>query len=346
MDNGTGFLLISAAKQAKSGQEYVMSGKKRPAASPVTSAYNASDLPRITRLLHIAQEVRRDPHQTQEALRAKFGISRSQYYKDKAALAEVGFSFDFHRRRGFRILEDRLSPITGLTFSDRLLLMFALEHLSASGDGTLAALAVETGRKLAGGLDSPFREQLQQCFDERVTSQGFGVQPEILSSIQDAVRESRRIRIRYTRACDWTERWREIDPRRLYLRQRTLYLYARTADETPPAWKIFRLNRIAEVRSTAIRFSQESMADDGFEARQQNSFAGVFGDDLYEVSLRFTGAAMHYVLEKKWHPSQQIRQAASEIIFSVRVTDPQEVLRWAKQWEGEFEVLHVERCEE
>ena len=55
---------------------------------------------------------------------------------------------------------------------------------------------------------------------------------------------------------------------------------------------------------------------------------------------------MHYVLEKKWHPSQQIRRAANEIIFSVRVTDPQEVLRWAKQWEGEFEVLNVERCDE
>lgn len=113
------------------------------------------DSPRITRLLRIAQEIRREPHQTQEHLWQKFGISRSQYYKDKAALAEVGFLFDFQKNRGFRILEDRLTPITGLTFSDRLLLMFALEHLAAEGDGTLAALAMETGRKLAGGLDSP-----------------------------------------------------------------------------------------------------------------------------------------------------------------------------------------------
>lgn len=173
------------------------------------------DSPRITRLLRIAQEIRREPHQTQEHLWQKFGISRSQYYKDKAALAEVGFLFDFQKNRGFRILEDRLTPITGLTFSDRLLLMFALEHLAAEGDGTLAALAMETGRKLAGGLDSPFREQLQKSFDSCVTKGAFGVRPEVLAPLQEAVTQGRRVRILYTRATDWTRSWREIDPRRL-----------------------------------------------------------------------------------------------------------------------------------
>ena len=64
---------------------------------------------RITRLLRMAQEIRREPRQTQEALYQKLGVGRSQYYKDKAALAEVGFRFDFHKARG-RMLEQ--SPDT------------------------------------------------------------------------------------------------------------------------------------------------------------------------------------------------------------------------------------------
>ena len=36
---------------------------------------------------------------------------------------------------------------------------------------------METGRKLAGGLDSPFREQLQKSFDSCVTKGAFGVKP-------------------------------------------------------------------------------------------------------------------------------------------------------------------------
>ena len=304
------------------------------------------DSPRITRLLRIAQEIRREPHQTQESLWRRFGISRSQYYKDKSALADVGFRFDFQKNRGFRILEDRLTPITGLTFSDRLLLMFALEHLAAEGDGTLAALAMETGRKLAGGLDSPFREQLQKSFDSCVTQGAFGVRPEVLAALQDAVSRGQRVRILYTRAADWTRSWRELDPRRLYIRKRAMYLYARTVDETPPAWKIFRLNRIDEVRATGIFCSWDPIDDGGFEEKQKNAFSGVFGDRLFDVTLRFTGNAMHYVLEKNWHSSQHIRRSEHELLFSVRVSDPQEVLYWAKQWGHEAEVIGVEPSDE
>lgn len=306
-----------------------------------TPELSAAGSNRLVRLLRIAQEIRCYPQQTQEALQKKFGISRSQYYKDKAALAETGFCFTFNRKTGFRITEDRLTPITGLTLSDRLVLMFALEYLSSEGDGTLAALAVETGRKLAGGLSSPFREQLQQCFDSCITSKVFGAEPEVLQTLQKAVYENRRVRIFYTRATDWTERWRTIDPRRLYIRQHAIYVYARTADETPPAWKIFRLNRIKKAEPTDICFSCESLQDDGFADKQQHSFAGVFGDTLFDVTLRFTGNAMHYVLERQWHPSQQTRRSAHELLFSVRVSDPQEVVRWARQWENEMEVVSI-----
>lgn len=312
----------------------------------IPDAAKPEDSQRITRLLRMAQEIRREPRQTQEALYQKLGVGRSQYYKDKDKLAEVGFRFDYHRSRGFRILEDRLTPITGLTLSDRLLLMFALEHLSAEGDGTLAALAMETGRKLASGLDSPFREQIQQSFDSLVTADTYGVKPEVLAALQDAVREGRRVRVLYTRSADWTQSWREIDPRRLYIRHRAMYLYARTADETPPEWKIFRLSRMAEVRPTGVRFSWDPMQDDGFEEKQKNAFSGVFGDRLYDVRLRFTGSAMHYVMEKTWHHSQQIQRSAHELLFSVRVSDPQEVLYWARQWGREAEVLGVEPAED
>lgn len=313
---------------------------------PTPAAGHQNDIHRISRLLRMAQEIRREPRQTQKSLYEKLGISRSQYYKDKAALADVGFRFEFHRACGFRILEDRLTPITGLTLSDRLLLMFALEHLSAEGDGTLAALAMETGRKLASGLDSPFREQLQQSFDSRITSKTYGVRPEVLESLQTAVHEGQRVRILYTRATDWTRSWRMIDPRRLYIRHRAMYIYARTADETPPEWKIFRLNRIAEVRSTGISFSWDPLQNDGFEEKQKNAFSGVFGDRLYDVRLRFTGGAMNYVMEKTWHHSQKIQSSAHELLFSVRVSDPQEVLYWAQQWGSESEVLGVNPAED
>ena len=102
---------------------------------------------------------------------------------------------------------------------------------------------------------------------------------------------------------------------------------------------------MAEVRPTGISFRWDPMQDDGFEEKQKNAFSGVFGDRLYDVRLRFRGSAMNYVMEKTWHHSQQIQRSAHEILFSVCVSDPQEVLYWARQWGREAEVLGVEPVE-
>ena len=117
---------------------------------------------RIQRLLWLIQEIRNDPHQEFSALLRRAGISKSQFYKDRTTLAKFGFVFEYRKGRGFRITEDRLSPVFHLTLSDRLLMMFALRHLCSSGDGHLVAKALEVGRKLAGGLEEPFRTQIME----------------------------------------------------------------------------------------------------------------------------------------------------------------------------------------
>mgnify|MGYP001141348103 FL=1 len=85
--------------------------------------------------------IRSDPHQSLSGLISNLGISRSQFYKDKEALKKAGFDFVYRKTSGFHITEDRFTPLTDLSLSDRIILMFALEHLSTSGDGMLAARA-------------------------------------------------------------------------------------------------------------------------------------------------------------------------------------------------------------
>ena len=95
-----------------------------------------------------------------------------------------------------------------------------------------------------GGREIPFKEQLKECFDNEVTQKSYGVQSEFLHQLVDAVRDRRRIRILYYHSGTWTKSWREIDPKRIYMRERSLYLYSRTVDETQPTGKVFNLNRI------------------------------------------------------------------------------------------------------
>lgn len=299
---------------------------------------------RNLRLLKMIQAIRNDPEQPLENLLSHFGISRSQFYKDKATLAELGFQFEYRRGAGFCVVEDRLAPITGLTLSDRVTLLFALENLCASGDGVLAAKAVEIGRKLVGGLDSPFSEQLLQCFDSEVTRKAYGVHPEIFDRLVEAIRERRRVRILYYRSGTWTESWRLVDPKRIYMRERTLYLYARTVDETPPAWKVFRLSRIRVIEPTGITFRPSPEEDDGFRERQKNAFSTFLGDTSQKITIRFTGEVIPYIKEKLWHHSQILQdQADGSLLFTVSVAEPAEVVRWSRQFGNNAEVVETEK---
>lgn len=297
---------------------------------------------RNLRLLKMIQAIRNEPEQSLENVLSQFGISRSQFYKDKTALAELGFQFEYRKGAGFCVVEDRLAPITGLTLSDRVTLLFALENLCASGDGVLAAKAVEIGRKLVGGLDSPFSEQLLQCFDNEVTRKAYGVQPVIFERLVEAIRERRRIRILYCRSGTWTESWRLVDPRRIYMRERTLYLYARTVDETPPAWKVFRISRIRVIEPTGITFRPSPDEDDGFRERQKNAFSAFLGDCAKKVTVRFTGEVIPYIKEKLWHHSQRLEdQADGSLLFTVCVAEPEEVVRWSRQFGKNAEIVEL-----
>ena len=295
---------------------------------------------RITRLLRIMREIRSNPHQELGSMLEHLGISKSQFYKDKAALAEQGFSFFYRKTQGFVVEEDRLTPITGLSLSDRIVLMFALEHLNTSGDGLLAAQAVDVGRKLAGGLESPFREQLQECFDQEVTSKAYAVEPSVFQELSQCINEGRRVSILYQRSEDWSIRWRIVDPRRLYLRQRTLYLYARTVDETPPQWKVFRLNRIQKIERTGVCLPWRPGDDDGFAQRQSNAFMAFLGTESCTVKIRFSGKAVPFIRERQWHKSQVLTdEGEGRITLTVQVADAMEVVRWARQFGSDAEVL-------
>lgn len=299
------------------------------------------EVSRVSRLLRIVHSIRENPHQSLAELTSSLGIGRSQFYKDRTDLMQVGFCFEYRAATGFQITEDRLTPLIDLSISDRLVLMFALEQLSSTGDGTLAAMAMDAGRKLAGGLPSPFKEKLLDCFDSQVTG-NFGARQDILSRLRDALLSGERIRILYTRAETWDKCWRMIDPRHIYIRQKALYLYARTRDEVPPQWKVFRLSRIEAIQGTGLHITWPLNEDDGFRERMKNAFDAFIGINPRPITIRFTGQASHYVRERMWHSSQKLEEdGKGGLLFTVTVAEPEEVVRWSRQFGDEASIVSM-----
>ena len=94
------------------------------------SRKDSTENTRTLRLIRIMQELRSNPRQSLETVLKTFGISRSQFYNDRDALATIGFKFSYQTGAGFSILEDRMTPIADFSLSDRVTLLFAMEHLS------------------------------------------------------------------------------------------------------------------------------------------------------------------------------------------------------------------------
>lgn len=301
--------------------------------STISSSCSCDKSSRIVRLIWLIQEIRNNPRQEVEAFISRAGISRSQFYKDRATLKELGFLFEYKKGTGFHVVEDRLAPAQDLTLSDRLILMFSLGHLSAHGEGYLAAKAVHVARKLASGLDEPFRTQVAEAFNQQVINKSYGCDPLVFDCIQEAVSKGKRVQILYHSSRDWKSSWRVIDPLRLYFLQRYLYVYGRDSDESVK-FKTYRMSRIKEVRETGVYFDP-NIDDGGFYGRLKNAFGYYIGNETQAVTIRFQGEVIPFIVDTEWHFSQKIKwENDSSILFTVEVSEPQEVVWWAKQFDG------------
>jgi predicted DNA-binding transcriptional regulator YafY len=76
------------------------------------------------------------------------------------------------------------------------------------------------------------------------------------------------------------------------------------------------------------------------EAHLASSWGIMSGDQVDEVVLRFTAAAKPFVMERQWHPSQQIQITPDGgCTLRVRVSEPLEMQPWIRSWGAQVEVL-------
>src|SRR6266542_3349209 len=122
---------------------------------------------RTTRLIKMICEVKSNPRQTPEQFWRSLEISRSQFFEDRKALAQLGFVFDYDRKRGrYVIKKDLYLPVSDLTAVEVLSLVMAVRQISAAGDHTLAFDAVKAIKKIIANSEKHLRELLEFALDD------------------------------------------------------------------------------------------------------------------------------------------------------------------------------------
>jgi predicted DNA-binding transcriptional regulator YafY len=177
-------------------------------------------------------EVTNNPRQQPEQLWRALGVSKSQFFEDKQALAGLGFAFEYDRReRRYKITSDRGIPVFDLTMSEVFSLVMAVRQLAAAGDHALTFDAVNAIRKIISQDTTGTRSLLSAALDQHVLRQTFHVEAEIINKLRQAQQSYQRLEIRYDDFSHSCERTIEIDPYMLYFKGRALYLDAFVLEE-------------------------------------------------------------------------------------------------------------------
>jgi predicted DNA-binding transcriptional regulator YafY len=179
--------------------------------------------------------------------------------------------------------------------------------------------------------------ELADSFSFRTTAPD-GFDPGVFRDLAAAVRDRRKVVLRYWTASRDEETLREVDPFHLACVDGHWYLvgFCHSRGEA----RMFAPSRVRSLEVTGTTFDvPEGFRIDEYLSRSFGVLRGGDGEASC-VRLRFTGDAARYVRERAWHPSQTLETCPDgDVIVGLEVSHLREVERWALSWGGDCEVL-------
>jgi predicted DNA-binding transcriptional regulator YafY len=210
---------------------------------------------RLARLMGIICEIKAHPRRDPDEMCRRLGISRRQFYKDRDTLGEMGFAFHYSRRRGGFVLDKELTfGVGGMSLADLFALILAVRELTQLSDFALAMGALAGLRRLVEELPGELRPTFAQALDRLVVADGFHCRPQVLYDLTPAIAERRRVVLELEGGGEEAERL-NVDPKRLLLRQGTLFLEAAGLEGGHSG--LVALGRVARVIATPFYSPEE-----------------------------------------------------------------------------------------
>src|SRR6185503_724833 len=238
---------------------------------------------------------------------------------------------EFKRRLPLKL---SLSELAALVMSREL-----LAPVAANGTGDLATTVGAAFDKITAVLSKDALALLAQMRDTiGVRAGGAKLQApaaEHLRTIQAALVERRRLRLRYYSMSRDEVTDRRVDPYHLTLHNGGYYLVARC--HLREAVRLFAVERIREVKAEATRFQRPA----DFDLDKYLSGAwGIIRGDIVTVKVIFGRGVARYIKDRLWHPTQRLRDLdGGRVELTLRVADTLEVRRWILGFGPEAEVV-------
>jgi proteasome accessory factor B len=158
----------------------------------------------------------------------------------------------------------------------------------------------------------------------------------IFEALANAVAQRQQLELHYRKPGQAKTEARLVDPYHLANINGEWFLFAH--DHARKDIRTFVPARIQSVRPTGKTFERPQKFS--LEKRLRDSFGVHSGEGEYAVVIRFNARAADYVREKKWHPSQQLRELkGGGAELTLKLSSLAEIERWVLSWGGDARVL-------
>ena len=159
---------------------------------------------------------------------------------------------------------------------------------------------------------------------------------EIFDALAKATTARQQLELAYRKPGQRRIEQRLVDPYHLANINGEWFLFA--FDHLRNDLRTFVPARIQSVKPTGKTFERTQKFS--LEKRLRDSFGVHSGEGEFDVVIRFNARAADYIREKKWHPSQTLRDlkdGGAEL--KMKLSSLAEVQRWVLSWGGDAKVL-------
>lgn len=176
-------------------------------------------------------------------------------------------------------------------------------------------------------------------------SGSYSIDPRKFATIEDAIRSKRKLSITYRAAWNQEVSERTLHPYmfRYSSMRATWYLIAFC--ELRQAIRTFAISRIRTYALTSETFSVPGSFS--MEDYIDKTFDQIHKDELHDVAIRFTPFQAQWIRERRWHPSQEIKEHPNGgLTLKMRVGALDAVMRWVMRHGSEAQVLEPQELRE
>lgn len=292
-------------------------------------------------MLRIHRAIQAGKYPNATTLAAEIEVCTKSVHRDIEFMRDrlgLPIEFDPHRNGYYYTQEVASFPTLQLTEGELFALLVAEKAIQQYRGTPFERPLMSALRKMADSL--PDTVSLHFSDWDRAISFRTSAEPllnlEVFDQLARATVSRQQLEIVYRKPGSRQADTRVIDPYHLANINGEWYLFA--FDHFRDGLRTFVPARIKSVRTTGKTFARPV----GFSVDKQlrDSFGIHIAEGQYEVVLRFSPAAADYIREKRWHPSQKLRElGGGRVEMRMRLSSVVEVQRWILSWGAEVEVL-------